>query len=472
MRQRDEVRPAGYCLCRSPLIFWRTAFIALLSVAPLFVAPLDGVCGESDFNVAEARKAVVFVRRITPGREVALGSGFLVSTDGVIYTSRHVVEPNDSTSRGTVLLIGVPSKRDPDDLDWFRAALVYRAPKDENLDFAILKIAAQPGYGPFHALPLSHDKLPLGSSVAVIGYPYIHENEAVLSFNKGSVSSTRVRFSGKSYYQTDAAVNQGNSGGPLLNAKGQAVGIVTLKELKAENVGFALYLDEVRAAAATAAADSSDVHPSPGPVDPRRLELPLAIAPRAANWNVERGRTREEDKFLILDSHGGPYWVSSREPLPENFQLVISCAVEHLQGAQKIGAEQRKDLRRIYVRLGAASDVSIEQGGGYTLLSSHVGTSLYRGSQLVKGVREGNPSAKLFRLAITRQRGEIEVAMDGKVLFTYQDDRPLSVRRPFSIGGFLSRLYLGDVTVIDLDKDQAIPLDQPPAPAEAASVNP
>ena len=436
-----------------------------------------------DFNIAEARKAVVFIRRITPGREVALGSGFLVSTDGLIYTSRHVVEPNDTTARGTVVLVGVPSQRDPDDLDWFKAAIVYRADKEENLDFAILKIAARDEYGPFHSLPLSYDKLELGASVAVIGYPYIRENEAVLSFNKGSISSTRVRFSGKVYYQTDAAVNQGNSGGPLLNAKGEVVGIVTLKELNAENVGFALYLSEARAAAsrATSADRLAEVLPTPGPVDPRRLELPLTIAPRAANWRVDRGRTREEDKYLIIDNHGAPYWVTSREPLPENFQLVVSCAAEHLQGAQKIGAEQRKQLRRVYVRFGAsATEVPIDEGGGYLVLSSHSATSLYRGSQRVKGVSEGNPQSvlqgvqgthvKLFKLTITRQGRVVEVAMDGKVLFSYQDDQPFSVRRPFSIGGFLSRLYLGEVTVIDLAKSQVTPRDEPPAPAEAASV--
>ncbi|HEV3340611.1 MAG TPA: serine protease [Pirellulales bacterium] len=424
-----------------------------------------------DFNLAEARRGVVFVRRVTPGREVALGSGFLGSDDGLIYTSRHVIEPSDTTARGTVVLVGVPSKRDPDDLDWFPASIVYQSPVDDNLDFAILKIAAGEKYGPFHALPLSYAKLELGASVAVIGFPYIRENEAVLSFNKGSISSTRVRFSGKSYYQTDAAVNKGNSGGPLLNVKGEAVGIITLKEVNAENVGFALYLDEVRAAAAGANERLAEIHPTPGPVDPRRLELPVAIAPLAANWQITQGRAHEESKYLVLDNHGGPYWVTSRTPLPDNFQLVISCAVAHLQGSQEISAEQRKSLRRLYVRFGtSAIESPIDRGGGYLLLSSHSGTSLYRGAKLVKGVSQGNTQEKLFTLSITRQGREIEVAIDGKVQFTFQDDQPLSVRQPFSIGGHFSRLYLGDVTVIDLSKHGSPQQDEAPAPAAAAAL--
>jgi hypothetical protein len=256
-----------------------------------------------------------------------------------------------------------------------------------------------------------------------------------------------------------------------LNTKGEAVGIITLKEVNAENIGFALYLDEVRAAAAAAVDRVANVRPKSGPVDPRQLELPSTIAPLAANWRLEKGRTREEGKYLLIDNHGGPFWVTSRTALPENFQLVISCAVAHLQGSQDIRAEQRKSLRRIYARFGTSgTDTSIERGGGYLLLSSHSGTSLYRGAKLVKGVADANPSEKQFTLSITRQGREIEVAMDGKVLFSFQDDQPISVRQPFSIGGYFSRLYLGDVTVIDLSKQPLLPADEAPAPAEAAAV--
>lgn len=409
-----------------------------------------------EFNVAEARKAVVFVRRITPGRETALGSGFLVSTDGVVYTSRHVVEPADTTSRGTVVLVGVPSSPDPDDLDWFPAEVVYRPAAEENLDFAILKIAAEQRYGKFAALPLSYDKLELGAGVAVIGYPYIRENEAVLSFNKGSVSSTRVRFGGKTYYQTDAAVNHGNSGGPLLNVRGEAVGIVTLKELDAENVGFALYLGEIRRAADAAARRLVAVHPLPGPVDPRRLDLPMTVAPRTASWRQGAGRTREEKGKLIVDNHGGTYWLTSRQPLAGDFQLVVPCGLEFMQGSQSISGAQRKSLRNLYVRF-AADDprASIRSGGGYRVESSHAALALYRDGKLVKSVARGNTPNKMFTLSITKQSGEIEIAIDGEVVLVWHDPRPLSARHEFSIGGYLSRLHLGPVAAVDLSKEGA-----------------
>ena len=217
------------------------------SLAMLFALGLAGRCAaaEQPFNIAEARKSVVFVRCLAPGLGGGEGSGFLVSKDGLIYTNRHVVQP-EGDAKGTILLVGVPSPKDPDELEWFRAELVYATPAEDVLDFAILKIAGRPGHAEFPPLPLSHESLALGDPVAVLGYPHIKNDQPSLSFNRGSVSSSKAKFGGKTYCQTDAAVNPGNSGGPLVNAKGEAVGIVTAKKMDAENIGFALYLSEVR----------------------------------------------------------------------------------------------------------------------------------------------------------------------------------------------------------------------------------
>ncbi|HXT58091.1 MAG TPA: serine protease [Pirellulales bacterium] len=441
----------------------------------LHVAPLAWLClaaighsvrAEGDFNLAEARKSVVFIRRITPGRETALGSGFLTSADGLIYTSRHVIEPADLTAKGTLVLVGVPSKADPDDLDWFPAVTAY-SPDDENLDFAILKIAARAEYGPFTPLPLSFDKLELGAGVAVIGYPYIRENEAVLSFNKGSISATRVRFNGRGYYQTDAAVNHGNSGGPLLNEKGEAVGIVTLKEVNAENVGFALYLSEIRGVSMLAAERLAALRPQAGPIDLRQLRLPTTIHPRTANWEINEGRPREEKGELVLDDHGGPYWVSSRQPLPDDFQLVISCALEYLQGSQKIEPGKRTSLRNLYVRFDAPSTKSpIWEPTGYLVRFGHQSLALFKNEKLVKSVPEGNPQGKPFRLSITKQGADIEIAVDGKALLEYHDPRPLGGGARFSIGGYLSRLHLGEVAAIQLDGASSPPGQGPQSKTE------
>jgi hypothetical protein len=405
-----------------------------------------------EFNVAEARKSVVFVRRVTPGRETALGSGFLVSSDGLIYTSRHVIRSSDATAKGTLVLVGVPSAGDPDDLDTFLAEIVYAAGDDE-VDFAVLKIAARKGYGTFRPLPLSREKLELGTSVAVIGYPYVRENQAVLAFNKGSVSATRIRFRGKSYYQTDAAVNHGNSGGPLLNDQGEAVGIVTLKELDAENMGFALYLNEIDATG-VAPDRFAGVHPQPGPVDLSELHLPTAIAPVAGNWDASPSRPHEDEQKLVHDNRGGPFWLTSHVPLPDDFQLVVSCAVEYLLGNQKLNADQRPSQRNVYVRFGGPRPKPGGDGrsksAGYEVQYGHAALALSKDAKVVKKVAQGNTPDKTFRLSITKQARRIEVAVDGQTLLEYEDPEPLPVAGKFSIGGYLSRLHLGEVTIIDL----------------------
>lgn len=423
-----------------------TIFAAIALAAACSAAQAEGT-----FNVAEARKSVVFIRRITPGRETALGSGFLVSADGLIYTSRHVIEPADPTAKGTVILVGVPSKDDPDDLDWFPAAVASVA-DDKNVDFAVLKIAAREDYGAFPPLPLSFDKLQLGADVAVIGYPYIRENEAVLSFNKGSISATRVRFSGLTYYQTDAAVNHGNSGGPLLTAAGEAAGIVTLKEVNAENVGFALYLSEVRNFAAVPAERLAQLSVKRGPIDLRELRLPTTISPRIASWDLGKGKPQEAKGELVLDDHGGPYWVTSRQPLPGNFQLVVSCALEYLQGSQKIDVDHHASLRNLYIRFDSkALDAPIWERKGYLVQFGHKTLALFKDDKLLKSVPQGNVQGKPFRLSITKQRGQIQIAVDGKTLLEYRDPQPLAGNERFSLGGYLSRLHLGEVTAIQLD---------------------
>ncbi|MCE1160708.1 MAG: trypsin-like peptidase domain-containing protein [Burkholderiales bacterium] len=132
------------------------------------------------------------------------GSGFITSSDGYILTNHHVV---DGASTLTVIL---PDKRE------FKAKVIG---SDERTDVAVLKIEAT-GL-PFLKMANS-DKLRVGEWVMAAGSPFGLKN----TITAGVISAIN-RDTGDyvSFIQTDAAVNPGNSGGPLVNMSGEVIGI-------------------------------------------------------------------------------------------------------------------------------------------------------------------------------------------------------------------------------------------------------
>jgi serine protease Do len=136
--------------------------------------------------------------------EKGIGSGFLISTDGYLLTNHHVVRGAD------VIYVTLLDKRE------FKAKLIG---SDERTDVALLKIEAPN----LVALPIgSPEKLRKGDWVIAIGSPLGLES----TVTKGIVSAKgRDTGSFVAFLQTDVPINGGNSGGPLINAKGEVVGI-------------------------------------------------------------------------------------------------------------------------------------------------------------------------------------------------------------------------------------------------------
>lgn len=147
------------------------------------------------------------------------GSGVLISSDGYALTAAHVVGGWDEV--GAVLYSG-------DSL----SAQVVRV--DSENDVALLKLPE----GFYGCALLSRDtSLSVGSELWVIGAPLMEELS--FSVSRGIVSGIRT-LEGKKYIQTDASVNFGNSGGPLIRSDGSVVGIVSLKAnpLFTEGIAF------------------------------------------------------------------------------------------------------------------------------------------------------------------------------------------------------------------------------------------
>ena len=154
------------------------------------------------------------------------GSGFIISQDGYIITNYHVIKNKQ--------IVNVKFNE-----SITLAADVVRS--DAAYDVALLKIS---GNG-FTALPIIHsDSISSGEDVFAIGTP--EDISLGQSVTKGIVSGKR-KFEDKIYIQTDVTINSGNSGGPLLNEKGQVVGMVTMKLVGdgVEGLGFCVPSNQI-----------------------------------------------------------------------------------------------------------------------------------------------------------------------------------------------------------------------------------
>lgn len=422
-------------------------------VALIVVLLVGHASAAAPFNVDRARRSVVYVRRVTPRVVDAGGSGFIVSEDGLVYTNRHVIQPEDKRLTGTRVYVGVPRHGTPEMLDWFEAAVVYVSPDGSPLDFAVLRIRPRSGYGPLRPLPLSPETPPLGDPVAAIGYPLASPASPVLSLNQGHLSAVCVPERGVPYFQTDAAVNGGNSGGPLLNRDGQAIGMVTWRRADAENMSYATWLKALPTALSAAGAPQAgaEANVPVGPIDVSALPRPVVHAPRRSTWHVNRGNVREQTGAfsgpLEVENGGDACWITSRAPLPADFQLDISYHLDYLKG----GGEQFGPGRILYVRFGTAdTDAGIRLRNGVCIRSSGSDLRVYRDSRPLALHREGNRAGWL---TVTCRQGLLTVAEHAgaaRLLIEHRLDEPVDAGHPFSIGGYLSRLHLGEVRVLDL----------------------
>ncbi|AKD02141.1 S1C family serine protease [Pontibacter korlensis] len=149
------------------------------------------------------------------------GTGFAISSDGYIVTSSHVVEGADS--------IMIENKSGYK----YKVSEVYR---DEIHDLSILKVSEE-NFDGFGKLPYTFKKTEsdLGERVFTLGYP----REDIV-FGEGSLSSSSGFEGDTTAYQISIPLNPGNSGGPLLDDKGNLIGVISGKQAGQEGAAFAI----------------------------------------------------------------------------------------------------------------------------------------------------------------------------------------------------------------------------------------
>ncbi|KAA0254780.1 MAG: Do family serine endopeptidase [Acidobacteria bacterium] len=160
------------------------------------------------------------------------GTGFIVEADGHVLTNNHVIDGADKvevTVNGTEV---------------FKAKVVGRDPAT---DLALLKIE---GKKPFPTLRLGDsDRLRIGDWVMAIGDPLQFEKTVTVGVVSGKGRQPGLSAATQSFenlIQTDAAINFGNSGGPLVNVAGEVVGVNTAISRFAQNIGFAVPINTAK----------------------------------------------------------------------------------------------------------------------------------------------------------------------------------------------------------------------------------
>lgn len=185
-----------------------------------------GVSADFSAVIEDSVKSVVTIRT-----DSGQGTGFLITENGYIVTNAHVLANENGNLATGIYAINYEGDR---------VNLNFIGYSSE-LDIALLKAS-----GTYNFLDLDHSEPQIGEKVIAIGNPLGLQ----FSVSQGIVSAVhRPGPTGiEAYIQTDAALNPGNSGGPLINTEGEVIGINNFKIGSGESLGFALEADYIKQA--------------------------------------------------------------------------------------------------------------------------------------------------------------------------------------------------------------------------------
>jgi S1-C subfamily serine protease len=184
---------------------------------PLALAgdPLDALQGRVIRTGKQVSPSVVHIQAAVKQnnrRNLATGSGFLMDAKGIVITNEHVVHQAEKV---TVIVPGRDGR--------YAAEVVGT---DKQTDLAILRIKPREGEEPFLAVKLGDsDKLQVGQWVIAIGNPYGLEGTVSLGILSAKGRDLRNPQLLNDFLQTDAMIDRGSSGGPLINLNGEVIGV-------------------------------------------------------------------------------------------------------------------------------------------------------------------------------------------------------------------------------------------------------
>ena len=208
--------------------------VALLRPAPGHAADL-GTCVYNAYGGAIAYVEYTYKLK-DGGRDTTKGSGFVIAGDGHILTNNHVLRPTSSADKGKLIeqeqvvvrLGGLGGEEHP-------ASIVRR---DETLDVALLKIEARAQ--PWPVAPLGDSgRLRPGAPITSLGFP--GSDLTIVPTGQITAANAVVRGVSKPlWWQTSLAFNPGNSGGPVFDSSGTAIGIAVAIRDDAQQISYVI----------------------------------------------------------------------------------------------------------------------------------------------------------------------------------------------------------------------------------------
>lgn len=279
----------------------------------------------------------------TQKQEIGGGSGFVISSDGMILTNKHVV--SDEKAEYTVLT---------NDGKKYDAKVLAR---DAVQDLAVLKISASNlkplKIGDSDSIKLGQTAIAIGNalgefrntvSVGVISGLY---RTITASDNLGGSAENLAGL-----IQTDAAINPGNSGGPLLNLKGEVIGIDTAIASDAQSIGFAIPINKAKSAIESVKKNGKIVTPYLGV---RYLAIDDQLAEKE-NLSVKRGalvRGSQDGPAVVKDSPADKAGLKAEDIITEVNGVKIdennslSELIQNYQVGDKINLKVLRDGKEI-----------------------------------------------------------------------------------------------------------------------------
>ena len=238
------------------------------------------------------------------GKHHGVGTGFVISKDGLIATNLHVI--GEARRFRVELADGSQPK-----------VLTVHA-SDRELDLAVLRVEGKD----LPALPLAESKgLRSGLPIVVMGNPH-GLKESVVS---GVVSGVR-QVEGRDMIQVAVPVEPGNSGGPVVDRQGRVLGIMTMKSLVTNNLGFAVGIDLLKPLLDRPNPVPIDKWQTIGAIDSRRWKTLFG-----GNWQQRGGR-------ILVDGRGSGFagrvlclWQQAIPKVP--FEVGVKLALDDEAGA-------------------------------------------------------------------------------------------------------------------------------------------